>query len=278
MRNKLIQNRLWRRHVAFPSDHGSWVFLLSPFLIGSFAAQRWTPASNYLFLAALSTFLLRQPVVTAVKAYSGRRGRGDLAAARLWILIYGSITLLALLGLSTQGYVYVLVLAMPGMLVFTWHLHLVSRREERHRIGVDVVASGALALAAPAALWVGVGSPDPQGWWLWALTWLQSAASIVYAFLRLEQRKLAGLPTVGERIKMGRRALLYSGFNLAGVAICASLGLFPSLLPLPYGLQFTETIWGTLKPAIGVKPTKIGIRQLLVSTAFTILFVLVWRL
>ena len=50
------------------------------------------------------------------------------------------------------------------------------------------------ALAAPAALWVGQGYPDPQGWFLFGLVWLQSAASIVYAYLRLEQRLLPAPP------------------------------------------------------------------------------------
>jgi hypothetical protein len=29
---------------------------------------------------------------------------------------------------------------------------------------------------------------------------------------------------------------------------------------------------------VGVKPTRIGIRQLIVSTLFTVLFIIVWRL
>ena len=35
------------------------------------------------------------------------------------------------------------------------------------------------------------GFPDPLGWLLFGLTWLQSAASIVYAYLRLAQRELS---------------------------------------------------------------------------------------
>ena len=30
------------RHVALPGDHGSWVFLLGPLLIGLFAGGRWS--------------------------------------------------------------------------------------------------------------------------------------------------------------------------------------------------------------------------------------------
>ncbi|HEY5668913.1 MAG TPA: hypothetical protein VIS10_02870, partial [Anaerolineales bacterium] len=128
----------------------------------------------------------------------------------------------------------------------------------------------------PAAFWVGVGEPDPSGWWLFALVWMQSAASIVYAYLRLAQRELASVPESIIRLRMGRRALLYTTFNLAWVIFFSIFRVFPPLLPLPYLLQWVETLFGTLRPAVGVKPTSIGIRQLLISTLFTVLFIMTW--
>src|SRR5574337_856184 len=121
----------FRRHIALPTDHGSWVFLLIPLLVGLFAGGRWTPAILPLVVAALAAFLLRQPVTIAVKAYSGRRSRSDLPAARFWMLVYGLIGLLALAALFALGFWYLLVLALPAAPVFGWHLYLVARREER---------------------------------------------------------------------------------------------------------------------------------------------------
>jgi hypothetical protein len=273
-----------RRHIALPSDHGSWVFLLSPLLIGLFAGGSFSIASVYLIIAAMAAFLIRQPVTIAIKAYSGRRSRRDLPAARMWMLVYSAIALLGVAGLVSEGYAALLILALPGIPVFAWHLYLVSRRQERRQVGIEVVGSGVLALAAPAAYWVGQGPPpalnalDPLGWWLFALTWLQSAASIVYAYLRLEQRDLAAVPTVPVRLRMARRALLYTSFNLIAVGICSLAGYLPPLLFLPYALQWGETLYGSLKPAVGYKPTRIGIRQLIVSTLFTILFIVTWLL
>jgi hypothetical protein len=268
---------LFRRHIALPTDHGSWVFLFSPLLIGLFAGGRLTSASLALVIAALAAFLIRQPATTAVKVYSGRRSRRDLPAALFWIAVYGAVALLALSALLLQGFGYLLILAIPGLPVFAWHLVLVSRRAERRQIGVELVAVGVLALAAPAGYWVVVGWPDPLGWWLAALTWLQSAASIVYAYLRLEQRELETLPDMASRFRMGRRALLYTSFNLALAAALSITGLLPRLLPLPFALQWLETLYGTLKPAAGYRPTAIGVRQLVVSTLFTILFILAWQ-
>jgi len=269
-----------RRHIAVPQDHGSWVFLLSPLLIGIFTSgSPWTSATILLILAAMSAFLIRQPVTTAIKVYSGRRSKRDLPAAWFWIVIYGLVGLVALSGLLIQGYGYLLYLAVPAVPVFIWHLLLVSRRAERRQIGVEIVGSGTLALAAPAGYWIGLNQPDPMGWWLFLLTWFQSAASIVYAYARLEQRELVAMPDNSHRLRIGRRALLYTGVNLAAVTVLGFVNILPYLLFVPYLLQFCETIYGTLvKPAVGYKPTAIGIRQLIVSTLFTILFIIAWKL
>ena len=274
-----IKTPLFVRHIALPQDHGSWVFLFSPLLIGLFTAENFTIASLILVVAALAAFLVRQPASIAVKAYSGRRSTRDLPIARFWLGVYSLVGLLSLGALVYLGFGYLLYLAIPGIAVFFWHLYLVSRRLERRQMGVEIVASGVLALAAPAAYWVGRGYPDPIGWVLFGLVWLQSAASIVYAYLRLEQRTLAVVPEFPTAIRMGRRALMYTTFNVIIVTGLAFASFLPLLLPLPYLLQWAETIWGTFfRPAVGLKPTAIGLRQLAISSLFTLLFILTWNL
>ncbi len=273
-----ITNTYFKRHIALPGEHGAWVFVLSPLLIGLFAAGSWSTASLYLVIGVMAAFFIRQPVTIAIKAYSGRRSRRDLPAAWFWMLVYGCISLLALLGLIHQGFGYLLILALPGIPVFIWHLVLVSRRAERRQVGVEVVGSGVLALAAPAAYWIGTGGPDATGWWLFLLTWFQSAASIVYAYLRLEQRELKAMPARAAQLRMAHRALMYTTFNLAAVLVLSASNILPSLLFIPYALQWGESIWGATHPAIGVKPTLIGIRQLIISTLFTLLFIITWNI
>jgi hypothetical protein len=276
MTSSPIRHKLFLRHVALPSDHGSWVFLLSPLIIGLFAGDSWSSAAVFLVTAALAAFLIRQPTTIMVKVYSGRRNRRDLPAAWFWISVYSLVGAVGLVGLVIQGFAYLFILALPGIPVFIWHLYLVSKRAERRRMGIEIVGSGVLALAAPAGYWLGVGAPDPVGWLLLALTWLQSAASIVYAYLRLEQRELDHPPENKIRLKMGRRAITYSSFNLILVVGLAMANLVSPLLPIPYALQWGETIWGSLKPAVGLRPTAIGLRQLIVSSLFTLLFILAW--
>ena len=267
---------LFKRHVALPSDHGSWVFLLSPLLIGIFAGESWSTATLFLIIAAMAAFLIRQPLTIVVKVYSGRRNRRDLPAAWFWIGVYSLIGAVGLAGLILQGFQFIFILALPGVPVFTWHLYLVSQRAERRQMGVEIVASGVLALVAPAGYWLGPGWADPTGWLLFMLCWLQSAASIVYAYLRLIQRELNAVPGVKDRLKLGRRALIYTTFNFGLVIILAALQSVSAGLVIPYLVQWLETIYGTLNPAVGVKPTRIGLRQLLVSSLFTLLFILTW--
>jgi hypothetical protein len=267
----------FRKQIYLPQDHGSWVFIISPLLVGIFAGKSFSFATFNLIVAAMAAFLLRQPMTMAVKVYSGRRPKEDLPAARFWILLYGLTALLALTGLIAEGFIYILYLAVPGVPVFAWHLWLVSKRAERRQAGVEVIATGVLSLSAPAAYWVGIGHYEPLGWWLWLLTWLQSAASIVYAYLRLEQREQARVPDGSVRWKMGGRALAYTSFNLAVTLVSGWFHFLPRWIFIPFLAQWLETVWGVTHPAVGWKPTRIGIRQLIVSALWTILFILFWK-
>jgi hypothetical protein len=96
-------------------------------------------------------------------------------------------------------------------------LWLVSRREERRQVNVEIIATGVLSLAAPAAYWVGIGRYDTTGWWLWILVWLQTAASIVYAYLRLAQRDQTGGLEPAQAWKMGRRAFAFTSIRAAAL-------------------------------------------------------------
>lgn len=271
----------FKKQIALPQEHGSWVFILSPLLVGIFAGGDFSSATFNLIVAAMSAFMIRQPLTVAVKAYSGRRPKTDLDSARFWVLVYGSITALALLGLILEGFGFILFLAVPGLPVFAWHLWLVSRRAERRQAGIEVIATGVLSLTAPAAYWIGIREYDLFGWWLWGFTWLQSAASIVYAYLRLSQRELeqdqASVKSRSEWWQMGRRAFLYTSFNLAASIGLGLSNLIPRFIFIPFLAQWLETIWGITHPAVGWKPTRIGIRQLIVSIAWTILFIAFWR-
>jgi len=269
--------RFLNRIIAIPQDHGAWVFLLSPMLIGIVIGQTAGWDTLLLVISSLMIFLVRQPVAMLVKTYSGRRTRADLPVAFFWACLYTLIIASSMLGLVLIDRAFVLLIFIPGVLVFCWHLYLVFRRRERQQTGLEIVATGFLSLTAPAAFWVGKDTYDPAGWTLWLLIWLQSSASIIHASMRLKQRSLVSLPSPAIRWKMAWRPLLYTSFNTLFVTGLILAQMVAPFLLLPYVLQWAETIWGAMHPAVGWKPTRIGLRQLIVSTLFTILFVLSWR-
>jgi hypothetical protein len=274
----MTTRRIWRKYYAFPAEHGAWIWWIGPLLIGAAAGGELKPLLVLLGLTALSAFLLRQPATIAVKALSGRRTRDELRPALIWSAIYAVLTGVGVALLVSAGQGRLLLLAIPGVIIFSWHLWLVSRRQERQRPGVEVFGAGALALTAPAAYWVSGGVSDREAWLLWGLTWLQSAASIVHVHLRLEQRHLELMPEMASRLRMGRRSLIYNGFNQLASLVLAIAGWVPNLAPVAFGVTFLDALEGVLRPAVGTPPRRIGVRQLLISSAFVLTMVLAYLL
>jgi hypothetical protein len=267
---------LGRRQYFLPSEHGSWIWWIGPFAIGLAAGRRLSADVFLLFGALLLAFLARQPASIVVKAASGRRPRRDLAPAAVWLAVYSVLSLGSLAALVSAGYRQLLFLAIPGVLVFAWHLWLVSRREERGQRGVELVAAGVLALAAPAAYWLSSGAETRTAWVLWGLCWLQSAASIVTVFLRLEQRRLQAFPLHPWR--EGSRVLAYHACNLAAGLLLALVGWAPALVPVAFLLLLVDAVEGVAHPPVGARPTSIGFRQLGASLAFVFVMILAYRL
>jgi hypothetical protein len=160
------------------------------------------------------------------------------------------------------------LLAFPGLPVFAWHLWLVSRREERGQQGVELVGSGVLALTAPAAYWVAGGENRIEAWLIWALSWLQSVASIVYIYLRLHQRQLTKPLSLDEKWRTGGRTIVYHTFNLALSTVLSLMNLIPIGIPIAFAVVFLDALEGIANPPLGAKPASIGIRQLTFSTLF----------
>ena len=268
--------RIWRKHYALPAEHGAWVWWIGPLLIGAAAGGEPVPMLGVLGLTALFAFMLRQPATLVVKALSSRRAREELRPALIWSALYAGLTAVGVALLVRSGEGRLLLLAIPGALIFAWYLRLVSRRQERQQPGLEIIGAGALALTAPAAYWVSGGSSDLEAWLLWGLTWLQSAASIVHVHLRLEQRQLEQIPEMGVRLRLGRRSLLYNGFNQGMSLMLALAGWVPTLVPVAFAITFLDALDGIIRPAVGARPRRIGVRQLLISSAFVVVMVLAY--
>jgi hypothetical protein len=261
-------SRYIRKRYALPAEHGAWVWWIGPFLLGFAAGGSFSPALGITLIGALTIFLLRQPTTLIIKVVSGRRPRADLAPAVAWSIFYSLIALASGALLISLGYSMIPWLAIPGVPVFLWHLWQVSRREERGQQGIELVGSGVLALAAPAAYWVSGGENSFEAWVIWALSWLQSAASIVYIYLRLHQRQLTSPLTLPEKWRMGVRTLAYHTFNLALATTLSLMNLIPFGMSMAFLLVLLDAFQGVANPPLGAKPSSIGMRQFIYSSLF----------
>lgn len=252
---------------VLPPEHGGWFLLLGPFLFGAIAAAQPNADLFVLLLFALASYIARQPLTLLVKALSGRRARSDARSAFFALAATGALALLLLGILIWRGYAFLLWLGIPAALVLAWQLWLVTQREER-QIGIELVGAGMLALTAPAAYWVSVGSMTTTGWWLWLLAWLYAASSIVYVYLRLKQRRMKEMPTRAEQWREGRRTLLYIGASIALTLALARLQFVPLWTPLVFALAGAHYVYGITHPCVGIKPARIGIEQSLATLLF----------
>lgn len=262
------KKRFW-----LPAAHGSWTWWIGPLLIGLAAGghPRWNFVS--LVIAALAGFLLLQPATIAAKVLSGRRPRTDLKPALGWCAIYAVVCLSGIACIVQAGDVHVLGLAAPGLLVFGIYLWLVFRHAERRQMAMEMLASGVMALAAPAAYWAAGGTDYPLPWVLWALTWLQSAAAIANVYLRLDQRRWPDARTWPERLQAGHRTLVHHVAGFAAALLFFAVGQAPLLTIAAFAIPLVDAVDTVRRPLPGARPAVIGMRQLAVTTAFAAVMV-----
>lgn len=260
---------------AIPKDHGSWALWLGPFLAGWGVAEQSTIPLLWVFLAILSVFLARHPLIILVRSLSGRRNHEDSRPALIWTLIYLTAATMFALLLVLSGFSLLLLLAIPALPLLVWQMALVVRREER-KMSLEITGSGVLALAAPAAYIAATGTWSIMAFWLWILTWLYSIVSIVYVYLRLKQRLLDKTPDSYRKLEMGRSAMRTAAAALLLVTVLTLTGQLPRFAPLPFVIAQIHVIWGVVSPAIGARPQRVGFAQVGAFILFVILLILVY--
>jgi hypothetical protein len=269
-------SRWLKKIYALPAEHGAWALWIGPLAVGIGVAG-WNGATTlFLILAQLFAFLARQPLVILVKAVSGRRSRNDVTPALAWLSGYAGLAALFGVLLIAAGYSQLLWVVMPIAPMLVWQVWLIRNRAER-QMTIELAGSGMLALAAPTAYYVATGSLDATAMWLWVLCWLQSAAAIVYVYLRLAQRRLTEMPPMPQRVRMGRRAIAYASANFAGSIVLAVLRIIPPLTPIAFAAMLAQAIGGTRAPGVGAKPQRIGFAQVGATAVFAVLMIVAYR-
>jgi len=270
------RSRWLRKIYALPAEHGAWALWLGPLAVGLGVAGWNGLPTLLLVLVQSAVFLTRQPMVILVKALSGRRSRDDAAPALAWLSLYAALATVFGAALIALGYTKLLWAFVPIVPMLIWQVWLIRQRAER-QMSIELAGSGMLALAAPTAYYVAAGVVDATAIILWVLCWLQSAAAIVYVYLRLAQRRLSEMPPMKERWRMGQRALLYTGANFAlsiGMVVTA---LVPPLTPLAFAAMLAQAVGGARNPCVGVRPQRIGFAQVAATAIFSALLIVAYR-
>jgi len=269
------QSRWLKRIYILPAEHGAWALWLGPLAIG-IGVGGWNGAPTLLLVSSqLFAFLARQPLVILVKALSGRRSRNDASPASMWFVGYSLLAIISGCTLLAHGYTQLLWAIAPIAPMLIWQVWLVRNRAER-QMTIELAGSGMLALAAPTAYYVATGAIDRTALTLWLLCWLQSAAAIVYVYLRLAQRRLDAMPSMPERWRMGRRAIAYTTANLAVSIGLAVTRLAPAWTPAAFTAMLAQAIGGTRSPCVGVRPQRIGFAQVGATAIFAGLMIIAY--
>lgn len=280
-RVNISSQRLLRKHIALPQQHGSWALWLGPYAVGVGVAGALNAGLAWVTLATLGAFLALQPLTILVKILAGRRPATDRAPALFWLAVYSGLVAIGAVGMAASGFGYVLPLGLIAAPVLIWQMALVYRHEERHNLWVEVAGAAVLALAAPAGYWVAGAATEatPTGWLLWLLCALQGFGAIVYVYLRLAHRRLSGVPSWPVRWRMALPAIAANGANVVIAAGLAVAGLIPIAAIALFGLMLGEALYGGLgRIGVGVKPVVIGVRQVIVTAIFSLLLILAYRL
>ncbi|NLF63269.1 MAG: YwiC-like family protein, partial [Chloroflexi bacterium] len=134
----MSQRSVFRRSLILPAEHGSWSWLLVPYLLGAAVAGRFTFATLLVLLGGLSIFLMRQPATAwlRVRQGKGRRSDGPLAAG--WTIGLGLLGVLSLAGLLALGHDELLLLGAPLALVMAAYLFIaLQRRAQLRSLGME---------------------------------------------------------------------------------------------------------------------------------------------
>lgn len=230
------RHRLFRRSLLLPAEHGSWSWLLVPFLTGVAVAGRLNFAVLLVLVGSLTAFLVRQPATAWLRIRQGRGRRSDASLAAGWTLGLGLLALLALAGLLALGQEHLLLLLLPLLPLLAVYLYIAQRHRARVRsLGMEVAGAAGLAVSSPAAYAAVTGSLDRTAWLLWLLLGLLNGLGVLYVRRRLADNK--GQP--GSRILV----LLAHAAGLLLVAFLVAARFVPWPALLPFAALLLRALW-----------------------------------
>jgi nitrous oxidase accessory protein len=253
-----------------PKEHGAWVVLFVPMIIGASVAGRFTPNVWYLALSALGGLLSYVPVQTILRQlFVAPQGREKLRAAMFWAAADLGISALFVVPLFVQKFWLLWAIGLVAALAFLGNFILVRRFAKS--IWSDLLSVLGLTLGAPGAYYVTAGTLDQTAAVLWLLNFLFFGGGIVYVHmkLRVSAMKGSGL-SLAEKFSLGKMNLIYHCFVFAIVGILVALNFTPVFAMVAFVPMTIHAIYGTFKLSHTVRFKNLGLVLLVHALAFAL--------
>src|SRR5262245_1625382 len=171
-----------RSALKLPKEHGAWVMLYVPFVLGVGVAGRINRQVLLLLLSTTAMFVSRESLLVCWRARA--RGR-DAAEAGRTLLFY--LILAAAFGsplIFGFNLFWLIPLGLIGAALLLINGRQATRMEERTMTN-EMMAIFGLTMTAPAAYYVASGRWEMTAFWLWMLSMLYMASSVFYIKLRV---------------------------------------------------------------------------------------------
>lgn len=235
------RSRWLRKAYILPAEHGSWSWLLVPYIVGAAVAPEWSFASFLTLLGGLSAFLLRQPASAWLRIRQGRGRRSDEPVALGWTLLFLFLSAVSLLGLFLMRRLELLWLLPPVGALFAFYVAIsqISRAQVRN-LWMEMGGAAGLAVMAPAAYIAGAGSLDIAGWLLWLVMAVQNCLGVLYVRLRIAD---------SHNRNESRRVMLAVHFMAAALIAAALLATNrPIVIIVPFLAFLMRAVWLAWEP------------------------------
>lgn len=240
LQSKTKRPSRFRKQLILPAEHGSWAWLLVPFVTGTAVAQTFALPVWLVLISGLALFLLRQPATMWLRVRRGKGRASDGPLTAKIMLLLSCLALLCGVGLLLLNRAVLLWLLIPLTALLATYLLAARSRQTTRTLKMELVGAAGLALMAPAAMLAATGISDLTVWLVWVLMAGQNVLGVFYVRQRIA--------ATHER-PFNRQSLLWShvmGMVLVGGFAIA--GYIPWLATVPFAGFLLRGIWAAARP------------------------------
>ncbi len=256
----------WRP--LLPREHGAWAMFIIPLLLGLGAARAFDWQVGLFAAAAFGFFLVRYPLMLAVKS----RAVQTRQSALRWSALYGLVTAVAAVFLLLASRLWLLIpIGLFGALSLLLYLWRAAHRAEMTTLGEWTGIAG-LTLGAPGAYLVATHTLDATALTLYLLNLLYFGGTVLYIRYKVrEQPRIRQALNWRARLWAARVILLYHVLAIALAVLLVLQNWLPALALLALALPSAQVVQG-----VSAAPTRVNMRRLgLIQFGFTMSFALV---